>query len=636
VLRTEAVTFDGSGSTDNVGIVNYTWTFADGGPVTLYGPSPSYTFNGLGVFPVDLTVTDGARNIGSTAMTVTVSLDGVPPVASAGPDQNVDEDTLVTFDGSASTDNVGIANYTWAFVDGSPRTLYGVAPSYVFATPGAFVVTLTLLDQDLNTASDDVTITVQDLTLPIANAGLDQTVNEDTVVTFDGSASTDNFGIVNYTWTFTDGGPVTLYGVGPTHSFAQPGVYLVTLTVRDAVGNTNVDTMTVNVLDATSPVANAGLDQTVDEDTLVTFDGSGSSDNVGIANYTWTFTDGGGVTLYGVGPTHTFSQPGTYVVTLTVRDAAGNTNADTMTVTVRDIASPVADAGPDQSVDDGTSAAFVGSGSTDNVGIANYTWTFTDGGAVTLYGVAPTHTFAQLGVYVVTLTVRDAAGNTDTDTMTVTVLDATSPVANAGGDSSVVENASVSFDGTASTDDVGIVNYTWDFGDGTTGYDSTPTHVYGGAGVFTVMLTVRDAAGNTDTDTRIVTVLRDTDGDGTADGADTDDDGDGMPDDWETENGLDPLDPSDASGDPDGDGVTNLQEFRNGSDPNVAAGLGWWVWLVVALLVIGGLGAWLVLRRRRASPPQKAKKTKEPESEVEPEEDEELDSDEEKDSEEDL
>ncbi len=109
-----------------------------------------------------------------------------------------------------------------------------------------------------------------------------------------------------------------------------------------------------------------------------------------------------------------------------------------------------------------------------------------------------------------------------------------------------------------------------------------------------------------------------------------------MPDDWETEHGLDPLDPSDASGDPDGDGVTNLQEFRNGSDPNVAEGLGSWVWLVVALPVIGGLAAGLVLRRRRASPPQKAKKTKEPESEVEPEEDEEMDPDEELDSEEDL
>src|SRR3989442_11416281 len=37
-----------------------------------------------------------------------------PPVANAGPDQTVNEDTAVVFDGSRSTDDVGIVNYTWA------------------------------------------------------------------------------------------------------------------------------------------------------------------------------------------------------------------------------------------------------------------------------------------------------------------------------------------------------------------------------------------------------------------------------------------------------------------------------------------------------------------------------------------
>jgi hypothetical protein len=60
----------------------------------------------------------------------------------------------------------------------------------------------------------------------------------------------------------------------------------------------------------------------------------------------------------------------------------------------------------------------------------------------------------------------------------------------------------------------------------------------------------------------------DTDGDGKGNNADTDDDNDGMPDVWEANHGLDPLDPDDADDDPDKDGHTNLQEYLSNTDPN--------------------------------------------------------------------
>lgn len=60
----------------------------------------------------------------------------------------------------------------------------------------------------------------------------------------------------------------------------------------------------------------------------------------------------------------------------------------------------------------------------------------------------------------------------------------------------------------------------------------------------------------------------DTDGDGTGNNADTDDDNDGMPDSFELDNGLDPVDSADASRDADGDGSSNLAEFQAGTDPN--------------------------------------------------------------------
>jgi len=93
-------------------------------------------------------------------------------------------------------------------------------------------------------------------------------------------------------------------------------------------------------------------------------------------------------------------------------------------------------------------------------------------------------------------------------------------------------------------------------------------HTYMRSGSYNVSLTVKDQSGNSDTDSVVVTVLRDTDGDMFPDIVDSDDDNDGMPDVWEAIFGLNPVDPADAVGDNDWDGLTNLQEFRQGTNPN--------------------------------------------------------------------
>ena len=259
----------------------------------------------------------------------------------------------------------------------------------------------------------------------IAVAGADQAVDEGTQVIFDGgtSASLDGGGIMNYTWSFHDGTEdIMLFGVAPDHIFLKPGIFIVMLTVTDATGNWDTDTMTV-IVDSTPPVANAGPNRTVDEGTQVTLNASASTDNIGIANYTWTFQDGTKDTiLYGIAPTHTFTVPGVYVVTLTVTDMAGNRDTDTLHVTVRDITPPMADAGPDRSVKEGAQVTFDGSASSDNVGVINYTWAFTyNGTEVLLYGVSPSFLFWTPGDYTVTLMVMDAAGFEDSDTMILRV-----------------------------------------------------------------------------------------------------------------------------------------------------------------------------------------------------------------------
>ena len=92
--------------------------------------------------------------------------------------------------------------------------------------------------------------------------------------------------------------------------------------------------------------------------------------------------------------------------------------------TVREIAAPVANAGPDQTVEEGTNVTFDGTGSNDEIGIEVFTWTFNDGNEdVVLNGVSPVHLFEVPGIYTITLNVTNAGGLWDTDSMLLTVTE---------------------------------------------------------------------------------------------------------------------------------------------------------------------------------------------------------------------
>ena len=251
----------------------------------------------------------------------------------------------------------------------------------------------------------------------------------------------------------------------------------------------------------------------------VSFNGSNSYDpDGGALTYVWRFGDGS--TGSGATPSHTYTSPGIYEVTLTVTDDENKTDSDSITVTVK--ALPVADAGDDQMVEldsttnsvrvdfDGSKSHDPDDGTNPGDGIVSYGWSFGDGS--TGSGATPSHTYTALGTYTAILTVTDNDEVDASDSLTVTVQpDPGVLTAEAGPNQTTCVGSTVNFDGSGSYAPVGrtIESYSWSFGSDATpasGTGVTPSCVYSTHGEKTVTLTVRDSGGDTDSDTMTVTV----------------------------------------------------------------------------------------------------------------------------------
>ena len=444
-------------------------------------------------------------------MSITVR-DTEAPVANAGKDIVVDQGDEVVFDGIDSTDNhpdfPDGFTFEWFFIDQKVVRLNGITATYTFNIPGTYTVRLTVTDDNVGHFSDDeMTVTVNDVEPPKADAGSDITVDDGQLVNFDGTNSTDNFEIVRMVWEFELGNdPVNLTGRSPKYTFPAPGVYSVTLTVYDADGQSDTDAMVVTVVDVTPPVADAGEVREFNEDVEVTMDASMAFDDVGIVSYRWVVTYDGTPVFDSdeKKAKFNFTQPGLYEITLTVTDGVGLTASDTVQYSVVDVTPPRAVAGQDLEMDEDVPQTFSGSGSEDNVDIVDWEWIITseDLPSVRRTGEDFEYVFSEPGVYTITLTSTDREGNWDSDAIQVTVRDVTPPEAVPPSSITIKVGQVVEFDGRASSDNVAITKYHWHYE--MTGapfdlYGENITQDFSSKGNYTITLTVEDGAGNTDT-----------------------------------------------------------------------------------------------------------------------------------------
>ncbi len=438
----------------------------------------SFDCSNVGTNSVVLTLTDPYGNTSTCTAQVTIE-DVTPPVA-------ICQDITVQLDAS------GNASITATQLDDGSTDACGIASlsinttSFTCSDLGMNSVVLTVIDNNGNSSTCTANVMVQDVIDPVAVAAdisvILNTGGEAFIIGSDvDNGSSDNCSITSLSvtpnmFTCTDtGSPVP-----------------VTLTVTDSSGNTDTATANVTVVDTTAPVANC-------QNITVQLDTSGN------ASITAADVDAGSTVSCGSATTSidvssfNCSNMGPNNVILSVTNTSGLTTQCTAVVTVEDNLPPMVNCQNITVILDASGNASilpsdVDAGSTDNCGIASSTLDVSN------------FSCSDIGTNNITLSVTDVNGNTASCTAVVTVLDDINPTA-------VCQNITLSLDsnGNASLEASQIDDGSSDFCGIASMSISMDTFDCSNLGANTVLLTVTDTSGNTDTCTAIVTIEDDTD-----------------------------------------------------------------------------------------------------------------------------
>ena len=391
------------------------------------------------------------------------------------PDRAATGEKIVFTDVSSGEINA----WSWDFGDGATASTQN--PEHAYSAVGAYAVELVVSGPGGGASHRD---TIEVLDVPRAAFRIEDDelgVGQVLALVEESVGQVDS-----WEWEWGDG--TSSQGRLSSHAYDQPGTYIVTLRVNGPGGSSAVvDTVEVFAL----PIASfsSGIRRGYDP-LSVTFANASS----GIIE-TWQWDFGDGSSSRDRTPSHTYTVPGTYTVSLTVSGPGGaHTSQQRDYIQVDGLPSaPYAsfEVQPLKGYVGLTPFSFTDYSSGD---IATYSWNF--GTAASVSQSTQRHpsgiTFDQVGKWVVKLTVSGMGGAT-TETRTVEIVPVPPPrAAFSAAPESGLAPLSVAFDDASEGH---ITSRRWDFGDGTTSSQENPTHTYTVPGAYLIRLAVDGPGG---------------------------------------------------------------------------------------------------------------------------------------------
>lgn len=286
---------------------------------------------------------------------------------------------------------------------------------------------------------------------------------------------------VSWSWNLGNGTTSTLQN--PSTTYLTPGAYNVTLTVTDASNNTNTKTVTAYINAIATPTVNFTASDTIPQcaPKTVQFTDLSVLGSSGTGTYFWDFGDG--FTSAIQNPTHTYSSPGTYHVTLSVTNSANCTKIVTKNNYITIVNKPTADFTAANTASC-TLPLTVSFNNTSSGGATSYLWNFGNGN--TSLSTAPSNTYTALGSYTVTLIASNGAcSDTAVKPAFVNIGSLTASFTQSAASTCTGNNVTFT-----NTSQPGPGVSTWYFGDGGSSVNTNATHAYSSQGTYTVMLVV--------------------------------------------------------------------------------------------------------------------------------------------------
>ncbi|MFI5141357.1 MAG: PKD domain-containing protein, partial [Bacteroidia bacterium] len=458
-----AVTF--TNTSTSAGSTTYLWHFGDG--TSSNQINPTHTYIASGNYNVTLILNQHGcidsmvKPSAITIQNIAASFVATPSVVCSG--------QVVTFT-NTSTPAAIIAN--WTFGDGG--TSNTISPIYTYTAAGTYTVSLAATDANGCAGNATTTVTVNQSPVVSFTADTLLSCSVPFAVTFSNSAT----GAVTFHWNFGDG--TISAQQNPVHNYTVPGIYTVTLSVKNGNGTCSDSLVKNGYIVISRPVVNfIAKPDSGCVPLAVSFTSTSTSSIDPIATYSWNYGDGNSNTTTVVTTNNTYTASGIYSPKLIVQTGRGCLDTFVCTSCIKVGTPPVASFTftPD-SVCYGMPVAFINT-STNSTG---WTWFFGDGGMSVIQN--PMHVYADTGTYKIKVV---AYNNGCTDTSIIKPVVILAPKAQFNYTLSCTNYYQVHF---ASTSE-GADSLVWEFGDGAIDITNnvSPVHTYTNRGAVTATLT---------------------------------------------------------------------------------------------------------------------------------------------------